>query len=119
MTKQGYITQLPSQWEGEQAKAAEQARRERKFTANVQQGVVAICERLHKGETSFIVSHGMRDGKEVVLYCYYTSERYIVELNRILNRSGWQVVITPTTYHTIDKCPISAKVIVFRIDKEE
>ena len=92
---------IPTLIEVEQAKAAEQARRELKSAANVQQGVAAICERLHKGETSFIVSHGMRDSKEVVLYCYYTSERYMAELNRILNRSGWQVVITPVGHNRL------------------
>ena len=73
----GVPYRIPTLDEVEQTKAAEQARREREFTANVQQGVAAICERLHKGETRFIVSHGMCDGKEVVLYCYYTSERYM------------------------------------------
>lgn len=115
----GVPYRIPTLAEVEKVKAAEQARKELEFMSDVQQGVAVICKKLHKGETSFTVSGGTSYSRGLILYCYYTSERYMVEFNRILNRSGWQVVITPITYHTIDKCPISAKVIVSRTDKEE
>ncbi len=110
---------IPTLDEVEQAKAAEQARKELEFMSDVQQGVATICKKLHKGETSFIVTHSMGYSEGWILFCCYANKRYMVEVNRILNRSGWWVTITPVGHHPIDKYPVSVEVIVSRIDKEE
>ena len=110
---------IPTLAEVEQVKAAEQARKELEFMSDVQQGVAAICKKLHKGETSFIVTHSMGYSEGWILFCYYANKRYMAEVNCILNRSGWQVAITPVGHRPIDKYQFSVEVIVSRIDKEE
>ena len=115
----GVPYRIPTLAEVEHVKAAEQARKELEFMSDVQQGVAAICKKLHKGETSFIVTHSMGYSEGWILFCFYANKRYMVEVNRILNRSGWQVEITPVGHHPIDKYPVSVEVIVSRTDKEE
>lgn len=110
---------IPTSAEVEQVKAAAQARKELEFMSDVRQGVAAICKKLHKGETSFIVTHSMGYSEGLILFCFYANDRYMAEVNSILNRSGWYVTITPVRYHTIDKYLVSVEVIVSRIDKEE
>lgn len=66
------------------------------------------------------MTHGMGYSDEGwILFCFYANKRYMVEVNHILNRSGWQVEITPVGHHPIDKYPVSVEVIVSRADKEE
>ena len=115
----GVPYRIPTLIEVEQAKAAEQARKELEFMSDVQQCVAAICKKLHKGETSFIVTHGIGYSEGWILLCFRANKRYMAEVNHILNRSGWQVEITPVERHPIDKYPVSVEVIVSRIEKEE
>ena len=115
----GVPYRIPTLAEVEQVKAAEQARKELEFMSDVQQGVAAICKKLHKGETSFIVTHSTGYSEGWILFYYSANKRYMAEVNHILNRSGWQVEITPVGHHPIDKYPVSVEVIVSRTDKEE
>ena len=106
---------IPTSAEVEQVKAAEQVRKELKFTSDVQQGVAVICKKLHEGKTSFVVTSSAGYSEGWILFCFYTDDRYMAEVNSILNRVGWQATISPHTAAGL----AYVVVIVSRIDKEE
>jgi hypothetical protein len=90
-------------------------RKELKFTSDVQQGVAVICKKLHEGKTSFVVTSSAGYSEGWILFCFYTDDRYMAEVNSILNRVGWQATISPHTTAGL----AYVVVIVSRIDKEE